>query len=399
MGWNTVRQTARPARLRPARAIVGGVVAAGLLGSIAGPAAAQGAPGQPPSQTADAPGAAGTQEAPLPVPAALITRLLAGGADARLVLNQWLNSEGRPPEEVARRATALIEALGAQKDKAPPQDLLKAIDTVAAHVARRLATTPVIQMAVEPGYRPPPKAVALKFGPPDAPPVPGFEAVLPKDPRITGGEVQGLRRPLEEPLVGSGILGVEKINVKVPPGQYRVILLTQNLGDPNLVRRPFGYSLRINGVPVVVGSADPNQWLPGGAVLSSQPARPADGFATADLPPQTRGLIVRQQAGGIVIEARAPDGRLTIEMGGFGRQGRSYLTALVAEPVDQPSSLILSREARQAIIGQDRRLELESRVLAAAASLVERIAPAEGPERLLSLPQPEFESTEVVSSS
>jgi hypothetical protein len=365
------------------------------MAALAGTGSAGTAVAQSSTQAAAVPGERGA----LPgLPAGLVINVLAGGAEGGPALDRWLGGGILAPEETARRATALIEALGSRKGTLPGQDLLKAIDRIAGYVARRLATASVMQLAVDPEFRPPVGSIALKFGPPDAPQAAGFEAVSPKDPRISGRDLRGLRRPLDEPVSASGIAGIEKISLRLAPGDYRVVLLTQNLGDPELVRRPFGRSLRVNGVPVIVAGSDPSRWIPG-AVLSNRAAalaegvRSVGGYPTGRLAPHANTMVGRHQAGGLVIEARAPQGRITIELAEFGR-GRSYLTALVAEPANRPSSILLSPEARRTIISQDVRLALEAQVLAAAARLVEQISPADGRQ-----PKPEFESAEVVSSN
>ena len=375
------------------RGIAGFAVALAALLAIG----AAGAQTGPPQIAAATPGNGG-----LDVPRAIVAAMLAGSPDGFAELNRYLGAGNLTPGQIADRATALIGALGQQAGSVKPEDLTKTIDRISGFASRLLATASVMRFAVDSSFRPAAGSLALDFGPPGGPTQPGFTKVTPNDPRLSGLNLAGLRRPLDQPLAASGIVGIQRINLQVAAGDYRLVLMTQQLGDAAMMENPFGRSLRINGVPILVGHSDPAQWI-GGAVLTERGAQLVSGggqtiggFLSGQFDPAASTLIARQQGGALVIEVRAPDGKVQIEMSGFGR-ARSYVTGLLLEPKSRDSDLVLQGSTFDAILPLDVRLALEGQILAAAAAVLEQVAPAEGPGP--NAPSPEFEPTDAVSSS
>jgi len=375
------------------RGIAGCAVALAALLAIG----AAGAQTGPPQIAAATPGNGG-----LDVPRAIVAAMLAGSPDGFAELNRYLGAGNLTPSQIADRATALIGALGQQAGSVKPEDLTKTIDRISGFASRLLATASVMRFAVDSSFRPAAGSLALDFGPPGGPTQPGFTKVTPNDPRLSGLNLAGLRRPLDQPLAASGIVGIQRINLQVAAGDYRLVLMTQQLGDAAMMENPFGRSLRINGVPILVGHSDPAQWI-GGAVLTERGAQLVSGggqtiggFLSGQFDPAASTLIAQQQGGALVIEVRAPDGKVQIEMSGFGR-ARSYVTGLLLEPKSRESDLVLQGSTFDAILPLDVRLALEGQILAAAAAVLEQVAPAEGPGP--NAPSPEFEPTDAVSSS
>ena len=375
------------------RGIAGCAVALAALLAIG----AAGAQTGPPQIAAATPGNGG-----LDVPRAIVAAMLAGSPDGFAELNRYLGAGNLTPGQIADRATALIGALGQQAGSVKPEDLTKTIDRISGFASRLLATASVMRFAVDSSFRPAAGSLALDFGPPGGPTQPGFTKVTPNDPRLSGLNLVGLRRPLDQPLAASGIVGIQRINLQVAAGDYRLVLMTQQLGDAAMMENPFGRSLRINGVPILVGHSDPAQWI-GGAVLTERGAQLVSGggqtiggFLSGQFDPAASTLIAQQQGGALVIEVRAPDGKVQIEMSGFGR-ARSYVTGLLLEPKSRESDLVLQGSTFDAILPLDVRLALEGQILAAAAAVLEQVAPAEGPGP--NAPSPEFEPTDAVSSS
>ena len=380
------RQATRSQGGRSMRGLRGGVRrlrSAGLglafAALVAGPASAQGSP------------------TPTPVPDTAIAAALGTAPGSMALLDQYLGGARVPPAAMVRRATALIRALGAQRAAIGAQDLVKALDRITGYAARLLASASVMRFAVDDAFRPGSDTLALDFGPADAPVMPGFEKLAPNDPRIAGARLSGLRRPLHQPLQASGIVGVERITLQVPPGDYRIVLVTQHLGDPRLMDAPFGRQMRINGVPVLVARPDPSQWLDGavlsqrGMALTGGSGQAIGGFLAGELADEAARLIASQQGGAMVIEVRAPDGRIALQMSGFGN-ARSYITGVLVEPAARLSNVVLRAAARNAVIPLDLRLALEAELLAAAAEVMEQVETAAGPD-------PAFESADAVSSN
>jgi hypothetical protein len=353
------------------------------------------------AQTSPPPAASTAGSGGADLPRAVVAAMLAGTPDAFAELNRYLAAGGLTPAQIADRATALINALGQQAGALKPEDLARTMDRITVFASRLLANASVMKFAIDGSYRPPASSVALDFGPAGAPTQPGFAKVTPNDARLAGSHLAGLQRPLDQPLMASGISGIRKISLRVPQGDYRLVLMTQRAGDPALTESPFGRSLRVNGVPVLVRDPGPGKWIDG-AVLTNRGAqlvgagRTVGGFLAGRFHPEADGLIVRQQGGALVIDVRAANGTVEIEMSEFG-DARSYVTGLLLEPKTRDSHLVLQGEAFQAILPLDTRLALEARVLAAAAAVLEQVTPAAGPNP--NAPAPEFVAPDAVSSS
>lgn len=363
---------------------------AALAAVCALPAQAQ----TPPQTAATTPGAeAGQPDAARDA----VMNALIGSRESLSALNAYLTGGGATPQEVSRRTSQLIRDLSRQRGVTGSEDLLRAIQRVTSLAVRRVARAEIVQLAVENNFRPRDGAVAFDFGPPDASVQEGFERVVPGDPRVKGRALSGLRRPADDVLLSDGLSGVESIEVPVRNGSYRVVLMTQNLGDQKLSGLPFGAQIRINGVPILVGSSNPAEWR-SEALLTSAAAQ----FAGAgDAGARARELLVRQQGGALVLEARSDQEKIVVEFIGFG-DSSTYLTGMLIEPLDGESDLLLSEEARETLVPMDVRTALEAEIMAAAAEVLEQIAPPEaGQPDLLDpdLPEPEFETADVVSPS
>ncbi len=339
------------------------------------------------------------------VPKELIDKLLGGAPGAMTDATKFLVSGERRPEDVARRATALISQIGARRAGVGTETLLRVIDRVASDAIGMVAGSQIVRLAVDKDYVPRNAVLAWDFGSADTGASRGFEKVRPGDPRIGGADLSALRRPGDDNVLQDGITGVERIEADVPDGDYRIILMTQNLGDSALMANPFGSEIVLNGVSVPVSQPNPTNWVPGSvfsnrgvqAVGSQGGPVGTQGFTTGNLG-EFNQTIQRQQGGAIILNARARGGKLIIELKGF-QNARSYLTGLVVEPANQPSDLILSREAFQVLTPVEVRLALEENILASAANVLAQVNPAEGDPELVELPEPILDPEENASTS
>ena len=350
------------------------VLVASLLGGASVAQTADPGPGQP-AQAQNTP----TAE---PIPDDVFVSALAG-KEGLNALAAYLGVGTASPEDVARRASALIRALGQRRGTVAGDQVLGAVDRVSRVASRSISQASVVKLAVDDNFRPSNATIALDFGPQDGKVMPGFERVVAKDPRISGQGINALRRPEDNSLLSDGLSGINKIEVNVPNGRYRIILMTQNLNDRTLSQYSFGQVVLINGVPIQIGGNDPESWLPE-AMLSnpditqvSGGAGNAGGSLTGASQGRAASLFLRQQGGAIILEGVASGGKLTIELRGFGG-AKSYMTGLIIEPLEQVSSVLLSDRARRSVVPTDTRVALESQILEAAASAVEGIVPAEG---------------------
>ena len=353
-----------------------------------------------------------TSDAPAPAAAVsseLVERALAGDPGAFTEIRQFLAGSGvKSAEEITRRTTQLIAQIGRQKAGVSPEALLRVIDRIASDSINLVSGSQVVRLGVDNDFVPTRALIAWDFGPPDGNVAPGFERILPNDGRIGGAALDGLRRPAESELLNDGIAGVERIEADLPDGEYRIILMTQNLGDRRLMSNPFGSEVVVNGTSLNVSQPDPDQWLQN-AVLSNrglqdvagrvpQPGSPGAGFGVSNLDSFDPALFRRQFGGAIIVTATARGGKLIIELKGF-RNARSYLTGLMIEPVEQTSELLLSEEAVQALVPSELRLALEENILAAAADVLADLDPAAGDPELVELPEPILDPEELASTS
>jgi hypothetical protein len=336
----------------------------------------------------------------------IVARVLEGDTEAFAQLRSYLVGDGaQQPEEITRRATALISQIGAQRGVVGTDALLQIIDQVATSAINLVAGSQIVRIGIDRDFVPTKAVLAWDFGPPDGEVSPGFERVQPGDGRISGAALDGLRRPAESDLLNDGLVGVERIEADVPDGEYRIILMTQNLGDQQLMERPFGSEIVVNGSALSINDPSPDNWLQN-AVLSNRGVQnvsaPATGgpggFIAGDLDNFDQGMFERQQGGAIIINATARNGKLIIELKGFNN-ARSYLTGLMVEPATETSDLVLSREAMQAVTPVEMRLALEEEILSSAARVLAELNPAEGDPELVELPEPILDPEELASAS
>lgn len=305
------------------------------------------------------------------------------GERGNAVIDRLLRGDGASSAVVARRAANIIRQLGALRDQLKPEDLLGAVDKVAHVAARSLSYASVMRMGIAKNYRPENAVLAWDFGPANGKIMPGFERILPDDTRLAGEDLTGHLQSKQNSLLTDGVSGLRKIELDLPDGTYRIILMTQNSGDPALAELPFGREIRINGMTLIVNGEGPANWLDH-ALLGQSSVRLASGtfdrsggFLTGDTDEEAGSLYVTQQGGAIILEGTAQNGKLVIELSNFG-SADSYLTGLIIEPPDKVSDLMLSRAALNHVIPMAARIALETEILLVAAETVQGIAPAEG---------------------
>jgi hypothetical protein len=339
--------------------------------------------------------------APQPSRDAVMGALNGGGAGLD-VLRSYFNG-GAPPKDLVGRVDRLISALRDRIGTNDTQTLLAALDRVVQEARASLDAAHVIQLVVDPTFVPTGALVGLDFGPAGAPPAPGFERVTPGDPRL-GGELTTQQVSGEGGIQADGISGLKSIKFKVPgddAGPYRILLATRNLPNPDFRNSFFGQRIEVNGVVSEVRGQLPAEWLgfgmlgePSGGVLGT--AAEGDMLRTGTFGPSQFDEAARQQGGAIMIETYAVNGEIDIQL---PSEVPTFLTALIVERADRPSELVLTPEARDAILPLDARLAIEAEIQALAAALLEEIAPAAGPERPSDLPEPVFQSELTASPS
>jgi hypothetical protein len=145
---------------------------------------------------------------------------------------------GNPgPSDVVQRAVSLMRTLGDQKKALKPSDLFQVVSRVSTLATRALTKTSITRLAVASDYKPRNAMIALDFGPADGKVMDCFTRYFPGDQRVSG---------------------VKTISIDVRVGAYRIILMTQDLGDASF-NAPLGRQIRINKIPFLVTSSNPDQ--------------------------------------------------------------------------------------------------------------------------------------------
>src|SRR5690606_4573977 len=104
-------------------------------------------------------------------------------------------------------------------------------------------------------------AVGYAFGHQDAPLPPGFGRIAPGDDRIRGPRVTAVRRSGPDPLVASGIRGVETLKVAWTQPRARVTIWSEDPGDWEYLPHVLQQRVKINGRDVSMRSRTSDEWL------------------------------------------------------------------------------------------------------------------------------------------
>lgn len=320
-----------------------------------------------PKGTAAAKGAA--EKELLKIPAVVLSGLMTGTPESMRALMQYLAAAGANPDEVARRALDVVQQLKDSGIVRDPALIIAAAERVSKAVKDTLSSTRIVQLKVDKDFRPPAGVVALDFSTADAKVRSGFTRVMTNDPMLSGKQLQAIRRPGDDSdVLGDGIVGVEKISVPMPDGEYRVTLMTESIGDATTSLSPFGEKITANGKSFNVSQAAPEAWL-SQSVLSN---KGLSGFQTA----------TERQGGAMTVTVRVTGGKLNMGFDmGSGESLKTYLTGMLVEPVDRPSVFTALPEVRDAMfMPQEAQTRYESQIASSIADLLERTTPNAGPE-------------------
>ena len=255
---------------------------------------------------------------------------------------------------------------GGSKKALKPSDLFQVVSRVSTLTTRALTKTSITRLAVASDYKPRNAMIAFDFEPADGKVMDGFTRVVPSDLRVSAW-----RWPEDSDLLADGLSSVKTISMDVPVGTYRIILMTQDLGDSYL-KAPLGRQIRINKIFFVVTSSNPDQLTRDALLSGNSNSLDKSGlnfsgsYFSGDLSQLLKRQESRQMDGAIIVEGQSSDGKLVIELIGF-KTDNIYLTVLIVEPLEQVSDVILSSPALKKQISLQSRLSLEVKVLAATA--------------------------------
>jgi len=315
------------------------------------------------------------------VPAAVVDAAFAPGewpspAVMTFLRGRQFGGQTDSPEDVTARTLALIKAMKeSPAGAADPARLRAALTKVARGASAALSVSPIMRVNIDRDYEPQAGSYGFDFGPDGAPVARGFTPGLVSAGYLTGA-LQPIQTPGGDPLMSDGIRGARTASMTVPVMRWRVILLT-DAGGAGPMTTPFGYEIVANGVRFHVGESSPIDWTRQAVLTNRGIEIGALSLASVNTA-QSNGRFAPGVTGGLLwFEVDVTTGRLLIEF--MAPPGRSdpltYLTAMIVEPAEGPSSVRELLDARLWGLGLVDRLSLEALIAAAIADGLGRPRP------------------------
>ncbi|MEX0921672.1 MAG: hypothetical protein WD489_04600 [Rhodovibrionaceae bacterium] len=286
----------------------------------------------------------------------------AGGPAAEAAIQEYLSSGNPSPEQVSRRAVALSRAIAldprlAENDEA----LFDRSLLIADYVSRALCAPRLLRLDIDPDYIPPLGTLAYDLGGAGTPEAQGFVVSTPWQNELAFAESLDMVR--EGALLRDLIAGVERIDLEVPNGEYRVILTT----SADLVgQAPFGTVLTVNGESYLVGRSSEQEWWDRGRLRV-----PNGGTGVATVPE------IAGTGGAIVVTTQVTNGKLSLGFNSGSSQTGGAVSGILIEPASAPSSLVLENLAQNLDFNYEDCLDLELLTQTAMAQVL--LNPALGP--------------------
>lgn len=311
----------------------------------------------------------------------LLAAALAGDPGARDALGALFSEASGDSEAIVALAVELIGAL-----EGDPVAIADAATLIADVATDALSTQPIVQISVDAKFKLPPGALGWDLGSPDSPAFLGFSKLTQGNKGIVSGATGGVQRPGGEGLLSDGLINVSRISldVDVPDGSYRLILMTDDQGTQNF-RSPLGKAITVNGVRTNMPVGSPDGWAVNGSLGGSGD--------------QDASLVGTGTGGATMIYVEVVNGKLTIEFEAADNFD-ILLTALVLEPANGPSVLFTAEDI---FTDNEEFLFAEAVIADAIGEAFETIATAAGGEDeredILDLDDPEAETTDAVRPS
>lgn len=346
-------------------------------------------PAAPGSAAAAAAKAVAAAEGPtIKVPKDVLEGAVAGTPEGLEKVRKFLVGDRLESQTVTDRSIALVRAARDTPTGQDPQQFLAISERISGVAKNIFEGSAITKLTVDKTFHPGPNDKAWKFGPNDAETPPGFEKITPQDPRLKGIRMRGVHRPGSDPLTSSGIVGVRNFQSELPNGEWRVTMITDDLGEPQTSLAPFGQKMSVNSTHINLLESDPSQWLER-AVLSNRTITPPTPKNVGALPPGLNisdGVVTHQAkppanpspdvpadaglpkqdvasttAGALQLKTRVNENRLGVNW--TPPQNRpdqeTYVVAIIAEPANK----------RPAMQSQVTSLDIESKIFAQAIKL------------------------------
>ena len=192
--------------------------------------------------------------------------------------------------------------------------------------------------SLESSPRFPEGALGYSLGAADAPLVGGLTRLTPDDKRISGRNPVAMRRPSPDPVVASGVMGVERLRLDWPRGRAHVSLWIEDVGEWEALPHPLQRRVRVNGRDLLYDNPTAQQWIAKRYLAGrDREAAAGDDAWTA---------LGRYRGGLVSGDVDVGDDGVTIELAGEGAES-TYLSAVVIEPVGQSAGLEAVEAARR----------------------------------------------------
>jgi hypothetical protein len=298
----------------------------------------------------------------------VLAALQSDSTTGRMALAEYLKPELGDPSALADKAVGLVRRL-----RGDPVESLSVATVIAEVAGEAFYARPIVRAAVDPNFALPKGAMGWDLGPPDGPLVKGFQRLSESDPRLSGDNLSSLRRPGADAMTTDGIVGVRRVTLEVPAGAFRLVLVTDDLSRTTTIAAPLGDQVVINGRRHLIMQPGPQAWTGFGS-FTNDPAAP---LVPTEAP----------TGGSVVLDLDLQGGQIDIALP-FAEGSPTFLTAIVLEPVDQPSTFQMTPETRaelDALLVAAR--EAESRLASAIADLLAGVATAAGIEERVALLQ------------
>ena len=288
----------------------------------------------------------------------LLAAALAGDAGARGALEALFRAADGDSEAITALAVELIIAL-----EGDPVAIADAATLIADVATDTLSSQPIVRISVDGKFKLPPGALGWDLGSPDSPAFKGFTKLTGGNKGIVSGATSGIQRPGGEGLLSDGLINVTRISldVDVPDGIYRLILMTDDQGNQDFAN-PLGQAITVNGVRTIMPGGSPDGWRDNGLLGGS-------GDQDAD-------VIGTGTGGATVIYVEVVNGKLLIEFEAADNS-QILLTGLILEPAEGPSVLYTDEDIFTDI---EEFLYAEAQINDAIGQTFELIATAAGGE-------------------
>ena len=172
-------------------------------------------------------------------------------------------------------------------------------------------------------------AVGLSFGHVEAPLLSGFERVGASDPRLTG-QVFNIRHSSPDPLIATGMRGIQEVKVPWPKGRALVSLWTEDPGEWENLPHPLERRIVVNDTEVFRQKMTPPQWVKQRYLSGS------DGEAGPQADAWTE--FGRHRGGLVSAEVDVGGEGVVVSLDGDSPAGM-FLSAMLVEPGGQHAAL------------------------------------------------------------